>query len=67
MNTKVLPMRPAVVPTPDDYWPEVPFPDPFPPAPQIAAALARMAQERAEIDRRHAEELARLRAIQDRD
>jgi hypothetical protein len=33
----------------------------------VAAALARMATERAEIDRRHAEELARLRAIQDRD
>jgi len=67
MGTKVLPMRPAVVPTPDDYWSEVPFPDPFPPAPEICAALERMARERAEIDRRQAEELARLRAIQDRD
>ena len=67
MSTKVLPMRPAVVPTPDDYWPEVPPPDPFPPAPEISAALERMARERAEIDRRQAEELTRLRAIQDRD
>ena len=42
-------------------------PDLFPPSPELAAALERMTRDQQEVDRRKAEELARLRAIQDRD
>ncbi|MBY0455759.1 MAG: hypothetical protein K2V38_00320 [Gemmataceae bacterium] len=50
------PAAPAVVP-----------PDSFPPSAELGEQIARLAEAQAEIDRRKAEELARLRAIQSRD
>ena len=69
MSTKMLPMlpMPPVAPVAPTPWPAVAPADPFPPSPQVAAVLERAAKQQAEIDRRKAEELARLRAIQDRD
>lgn len=40
---------------------------PFPPSPELGGQLDRLAEAQAEVDRKKAEELARLRAIQDRD
>jgi hypothetical protein len=42
-------------------------PDPFPPSAELGQQLQKLGQELAEIDRKKAEELTRLRAIQDRD
>ncbi len=47
--------------------PPRPAADPYPASPDLAADLARLHREQAEIDRRRAEELARLREVQDRD
>jgi hypothetical protein len=41
--------------------------DPFPPSEEMSVAFDRLAREQEEVDRRQAEELARLRAVQDRD
>ena len=55
-------------PKPPRPLPPVAPADAFPPSPEVAAALERMTREQEEeVDRRKAEELARLRAIQDRD
>lgn len=54
--------RPTVEPLP----PATPR-EPFPPSAELGEALRRAEQEQTEIDRRQAEELARLRAVQDRD
>lgn len=61
MTTTTAPPKPA-----PPLHPAAP-PDPFPPSPELAAALERMAREQEDVDRRKAEELARLRVIQDRD
>ncbi len=61
MTTQIAPPMPA------PPLPAAAPPDPFPPSPELAAALGRMAREQQEVGRRQAEELARLRAIQDRD
>jgi hypothetical protein len=64
MLTKVIPQTPPVIPSP---LPTVAPVVAFPPSPEVAAALTRAAAAQTEIDRKKAEELARLRAIQDRD
>ena len=60
-------MTTTAPPKPPRPLPPVAPADAFPPSPEVAAALERMTREHEDIDRRKAEELARLRAIQDRD
>ena len=61
-TTKPKPAAPVGVPLPDPA--EL---DSFPPSAELGRQLQTLGQEQAEIDCKKAEELARLRAIQDRD
>ena len=60
--TTISPSKPAKAPLP--VHAEA---DPFPPSAELGRQLQSLGQEQAEIDRKKAEELARLREIQDRD
>jgi hypothetical protein len=63
METTLSPKPPgARAPAPNTEPPES-----FPPSGELGDQLHRLAEAQAEIDRRKAEELARLRAIQSRD
>jgi len=61
MNAKTLP-PPISVPIPPLAEPEF-----FPPSAELGEMLQTLAKAQAEIDRKKADELAQLRAIQDRD
>ena len=72
VHPRGFPMKTKTYPVAKPVLPVTPLPagvpaNPFPPSAELGEALGRLAEKQVEIDRRKAEELARLRAIQDRD
>lgn len=69
MNATIPAPAPAIEPQP--VVPTIPThevgPVAFPPSAELAGWFGGLQQRQVEVDRRRAEELARLRAIQDRD
>lgn len=63
MHVQTLPKPPPLL----DPFADTPLADPFPPATGLGDHLRRLHEEQAAIDKQKASELARLRAIQDRD
>jgi hypothetical protein len=70
MSAKTLSRDPAVSLPAPPLAPEAPAPEGgalFPPSAELGDQLDGLAQAQADIDHRRAEELARLRQMQDRD